>query len=158
LGRRARRITGPFYALDEQRRRQGEPDRLRRPEVHAQLEVDRLLDGNVARPRAAKDAVDEVAGAQVELVDVGAVGHQPAGVDGGKDLVHDRHAMPLGEAVDLSLDREEVRRGQLGRDHGIDTVARHGGEGRLEPVERRGERIGGELDGEVLGRFPCPRG
>src|SRR6516165_551205 len=62
----------------EQRRRYFEPERLGSDQVEDQIELSRLLDGQVCRLRAAQNLVDEVGGTAIELQIVRSIRHQTA--------------------------------------------------------------------------------
>src|SRR5437868_2953327 len=62
--------------LSEDRRRDRQPDRSRRLEIHGQINLSRLLDRKVRRLRTAQDLVDEVAGPAKIVDDVWRIGQQ----------------------------------------------------------------------------------
>jgi hypothetical protein len=74
----------------QQRRRDGEAERLRGLEVDDEFELARLLDGQIARPGAFQDSIGEVCSADPESRNVHTVGHEPAIVRPLPERVHRR--------------------------------------------------------------------
>src|SRR5882724_2866496 len=77
----AYRSTNDLIRPLQQRLRDVQAERLRGLEVDDQLKLRRLLDGQVARLGALEDLVDEDRRAPPDIVDIRAVGDQPAGLD-----------------------------------------------------------------------------
>jgi len=78
---------------DRGRRHKPRDGRLRGPQIHAQLELRRLLDRDVRRLRAAKDPVHEHGRAFEEARKVRRVRQQAAGVDEGRRAADRRQAV-----------------------------------------------------------------
>src|SRR5215472_4564680 len=74
----------------EQRRWYGEAKRLRRNQVHDEIELSRLLDWQLRWFRPAQDFIGIVAGAPEEIRIVCAVGHEAARLHHAPNTVHRR--------------------------------------------------------------------
>src|SRR6185503_550914 len=85
-------LVGP----EQQRRRQRHAERPGRVEIEDEPELRGLLDGQVRRLRALQDAIDLGGRAPEDLLDVRAVGHQPAGFREHMVFVHGRQPMVSG--------------------------------------------------------------
>ena len=77
----ADRLLNHRVRAQQQRLRDGDTERLRGFEVDDQLELRRLLDGEVGRLRALEDLVDVYGGAADEIGHVHCVSHQAACLD-----------------------------------------------------------------------------
>src|SRR5512144_3014119 len=90
-----------------------EAERLRGLEVDYQLELGRLLDGQLGGPGTLEDLVHEDRRAPPDVVDVRAVAHQTAGLDVLPELVHGREPAPSRQLRDAPGVRVE----NSGREH-----------------------------------------
>ena len=104
------------------------PIALRRHHIDHQIELGRLLDGNVRRFLASENLIDECRGAPKQLWSVGAIGHQAA---------------DLGKSSDGGCCRQAVRNGEVGHtfgrqagliDYGVGLFFHHAGKTRFEFV------------------------
>src|SRR5438552_17898977 len=75
----------------QQRRRDRQPERLGGLEVDHQLELRRLLNGEVARFGALQDLVDEDRRAPLEIGRIRIIGHQATGIDHAPGRVQPRY-------------------------------------------------------------------
>ena len=90
--------TRPFSFDDlvgagEQCSRNGQSDRLGGLQIDNELKLGRLLDGQVGRRLATKDAADILRSTSPKVVDSGAVAQQRAGVCHSLELTHEREPL-----------------------------------------------------------------
>src|SRR5262249_26403694 len=136
-----------------ERRWDRQADTFRRLQVDRQLELGRLLDGQVAGPGTLEDLVDVYGGPPPEPGRARPIGHEASGIHEIGTRVDGREPVLLGEPCDLApvRERDGIR---PGHEQGFGAACRHRREGAIE-LARPGPFDGYELQVKGTGCALC---
>src|SRR5688572_2066503 len=128
----ARQVRSFYDAIGAQQERlgNGHPDGAGGLEVQDEIQLGGLLEGQVSRPGALEDPVDEARGSPVQVDTIGPVRHEGADLD---DLQHaggNRHSVLQPELGDLRADG--TKEWVVLKDHRTGAPSHRGPEGALE--------------------------
>src|SRR5438094_7546792 len=124
------RLLDHVVCLEEKRLRNGEAEGFRSLEVDDQLELRRLLDGQVAGLGALEDLVHVDGGAPPLVAQTGPIGHQAARLHVLRDGADRREPVPQRELSDLGSHVE--LHGTAGDDERVGSCPGHRGEHALQ--------------------------